>query len=65
MATWVMCRSISESGGYLYVNLDQVVRVMDTSMGAQVIYSGADDAQFFVAGTAQELFAKAGVVPSA
>jgi hypothetical protein len=65
MGNWVTCKSASDPGKLIFVNLDQVVYLMDDRIGVQVTYAGGDGATFFVAGNAIDLLAMTGTVPSA
>ena len=64
MATWVMCKLALDHEKVVYVNLDQIVSMSDRGIGTELKY-GVSDEQIFVADTAIDVLAKAGIVPSA
>jgi hypothetical protein len=51
MADWVKCKSATDATGVVYVNLDQAISVVVTSVGTEVTYAGQQDCVLLVAST--------------
>ena len=42
MANWVKCKSAADPNEVVYVNLDQVITIVETSIGREITYAGTD-----------------------
>jgi hypothetical protein len=64
MDKWVMCKSAIDQDKLIYVNMGQVVCLMDKDHAVEVTYSG-DDCSFLVAGKSFDILVAAGIIPNA
>jgi hypothetical protein len=42
MANWVKCKSAADPDEVVYVNLDQAITIVETSIGSEITYAGPD-----------------------
>jgi len=42
MSNWVKCKSAADPDDVIYVNLDQAITIVATSIGSEISYAGAD-----------------------
>jgi hypothetical protein len=57
MANWIECRSYVSPGVTVYVNLDQVVKIVGGKDGCTITYAGGDGCEFVVANTSENILA--------